>query len=207
MKTFSLLALIVFLAATGLSRDFTTTSGITYKDATVFDQSPSELVITFKDPADQKTTIMKAVHFKDLPAEVQKEFKYDPVRAEAYEKARAERIKELEAAKKKASAEAQKKKKEGGNFDGTVSLPAEGDFFPEKVNPVQDSGAPGEKDGNAEGKLMKREAGAVDRAPGEKEDLAEGRKMKRNAGATDRAPGEKEGNAEGNLMKREALGE
>lgn len=87
------------------SRDITTLSGTTYKDATVFDTNAAELVISYKNASNW--TIVKSIPFTDLPDDIRKEFKYEPAKGEAYEKG----LKEWEKknAELKAQAETQKK--------------------------------------------------------------------------------------------------
>lgn len=99
---------VFFLAVVSLtlfSRDITTMSGTTYKDATVFDTNAAELVISFKNSSGW--TVIKSLQFTDLPEDIRKEFKYDPVKGEAYEKG----LKEWEKknAELKAEAETQRK--------------------------------------------------------------------------------------------------
>ncbi len=193
MKFYLALLMSVSIAASLYSRDITTLSGTTYKDAKIFDSNPREIIISYQDKDDPKLTVMKPVNFKDLPDEIKKEYKYDPVKAEAYEKA-------LIRAEQKRDANNQDNDTE--QTTGNVNL----QLAPAPIAPDQIGGgtAPGEKDGKAEGALMKREADDADLAPGEKEGLVEGREIKGEALDKNIAPEEKENLAEGREIKREA---
>jgi hypothetical protein len=105
MRIFIAVVLFTAVSLTLFSRDITVLSGTTYKNATVFDSNAAELVISYKNAAGW--TIVKSVPFTDLPDDIRKEFKYDPVKGEAYEKGRQEW--ERKNAEEKAEAEKQKK--------------------------------------------------------------------------------------------------
>jgi len=181
MKLYLVVFLFGLLPSALFSLDITTLSGTTYKDAKVFDVNAVELVIAYQDQAKPELTIMKPVPFTDLPDEIKKEYKYNPVKAEAFEKAR----KEFE----------KKKEKQGESAEIIISPDT---FAPlQRVVPANDNlldgdTAPGEKNGESEGNAMKREAMENGRAPGEREGAAEGREIRSEAMGNGRAPGEKE---------------
>lgn len=97
--------LFATISLTLFARDISTLSGKTYKNATVFDSNAAELVISYKNASGWD--IVKSIPFTDLPEDIRKEFKYDPVKGEAYEKGRQEW--ERKNAELKAQAETQKK--------------------------------------------------------------------------------------------------
>lgn len=105
MKTLIATVLLSLASLTLFSRDITTLSGTTYKNATVFDSNAAELVISYKNATGWD--IVKSIPFSNLPEDIRKEFKYDPVKGEAYEKG----LKDWEKknAELKAQAETQKK--------------------------------------------------------------------------------------------------
>lgn len=187
--------LTVFLSTVLFSRDITTLSGTTYKNATVFDSNPGELIISYPD---KDLTVVKPIPFTDLPDDIKKEFKYDPVKGEAFEKARSEWK------KNKAAADMNKKSAVKANGEKAVKqdllklneqLELQNDISEAENTSVKKEAvgnrAPNEKEGPAEGRALKREALESGRAPGEKEGAAEGRAMKREATGTGLAPGEK----------------
>ncbi len=217
MKIYLVVCLFGLLPAALFSRDITTLSGTTYKDAKVFDSNPVELIIAYQDTDKPELTIMRPVLFTDLPDDIRKEYKYDPVKAQAYDKARKEWEK--------------KKEKQGESAEIIISpdkaaplkkvVPADDNVLDGNTAPGERNGedevdsmrqeamaqglAPGELEGAAEGRKMKQEAMAHGLAPGELEGAAEGRKIKQEAMAQGLAPGEREGAAEGREIKREAL--
>ncbi|MFZ2656347.1 MAG: hypothetical protein WAX69_15560 [Victivallales bacterium] len=178
MKLYLALFFFALLPAALFSRDITTLSGTTYKDAKVFDSNPRELTISYQDKDD---TVMKPISFKDLPDDIKKEYNYDPAKAEAYEK----KIIELQ---KKKAIERQNGVTEAELSPGAVNI----QLAPAPLNPNQTGGgiAPGEKDGAAEGAAIKKEALENGLAPGEREAAAEGREIKKEALEGGRAPGE-----------------
>ena len=195
MKLYLVVFLFGLLPSALFSLDITTLSGTTYKDAKVFDVNAVELVIAYQDQAKPELTIMKPVPFTDLPDEIKKEYKYNPVKAEAFEKAR----KEFE----------KKKEKQGESAEIIISpdtLAPLQRVVPANDNLLDGDTAPGEKNGESEANAMKREAMENGRAPGEREGAAEGREMKREAMENGRAPGEREGAAEGREIRSEAMG-
>ena len=194
MKIYLVVFLFGLLPAVLFSRDITTLSGTTYKDAKVFDSNPVELIIAYQDTDKPELTIMKPVLFTDLPDEIRKEYKYDPVKAQAYDKARNEWEK--------------KKEKQGESAEIIISPDKAGPL--KKVVPADDNildgnTAPGERNGEAEVDAMKQEATEKGLAPGELEGAAEGRKIRQEAMGKGLAPGELEGAAEGREIRREAL--
>ncbi|HCE45828.1 MAG TPA: hypothetical protein DET40_19970 [Lentisphaeria bacterium] len=192
MRFYLAVFLFALLPAALFSRDITTLSGTTYKDVKVFDSNPRELTISYKD---NDETVLKPVSFKDLPDDIKKEYKYDPVKAEAYEK------EIIELGRKKAV------HKNNQQESPVLVSPGGIPLAPAPLNPDQLGGgiAPGEKNGPAEGAAIKREAMENGLAPGEREAAAEGREMKKEALQNGLAPGELDGAAEGKAIKQKAM--
>ena len=178
MKLYLALFLFALLSAALYSRDITTLSGITYRNATVFDSNAGELIISYQDKDKPELTIMKPVPFTDLPDNIRKEFKYDPVKAELFEKAR------KEGNRKKAE------KMKGENVISPVVLDIPEGIASVNNSPIGGNVAPGEKNGAEEANAMKREAMDSGRAPGEKEGAAESRAMRKEAFGNPNIPGE-----------------
>lgn len=210
MKLLLALFMYVFLSAVLFSRDITTLSGTTYKNATVFDSNPGELIISYPD---KDLTVVKPIPFTDLPDDIKKEFKYDPVKGEAFEKARSEWK------KNKAAADINKKSAVNANGEKAVKqdllkmdeqLELQNDISEAESTSVKKEAvgnrAPNEKAWGAEGRELKREALEGGKSPNEKDWAAEGKALKREALESGRAPGEKEGAAEGDATRRQAMG-
>jgi hypothetical protein len=66
------------------ARDITTLDGATYKNVTITNSSPVGITISY-DKADG-TMVIRGLDFRDLPADIQKEFNYTEVRANEFEK-------------------------------------------------------------------------------------------------------------------------
>jgi hypothetical protein len=105
MKVLIAVFFFAVVSLTLFSRDITTVTGTTYKDATVFDTNAAELVISYKNTSGW--TVIKSIQFTDLPEDIRKEFNYDPVKGEAYVRGLKEWDKKN--AELKAEAETQKK--------------------------------------------------------------------------------------------------
>ncbi|HBC89481.1 MAG TPA: hypothetical protein DCZ94_21295 [Lentisphaeria bacterium] len=193
MKIILSLILLVLIQASLLSRDITTLSGTTYKDAKVFDSNAAELIISYQDKTDPKLTIMKPIPFTDLPDDIKKEFKYDPAKAEAFEKARKDQIARDAREKTKEKAKTEEKKTKESYGEGKFLEKPAIQYEKKPIGPNQIGGgtAPGEKEGAAEGKAMERQAGKTNYAPGEKELNKEGDAIKQEAETGGKAPGEK----------------
>lgn len=73
MKLYLALFLFAFLPVALYSRDITTLSGITYKNAEVFESNAGELTISYQDKDKPGLTIMKSIPFSDLPDDIRKE--------------------------------------------------------------------------------------------------------------------------------------
>jgi len=66
------------------ARDITTLDGATYKNVTVTDSSPVGITIMYDKP--NGSTVLRGLDFRDLPADIRKEFGYTEVRAAEFEK-------------------------------------------------------------------------------------------------------------------------
>lgn len=81
----SLFCLVSLCAISVLcARDINTLDGITYKNVTITNSSPIGITISY-DKADG-TEVIKGLDFRDLPADIQKEFNYTEIRAKEFEK-------------------------------------------------------------------------------------------------------------------------
>lgn len=217
MKLYLALFLFAFVPVALFSRDITTLSGITYNNATVFDSNAGELIISYQDKDKPELTIIKPVPFSDLPNEIRKEYNYDPVKAEAFEKSRNELKKRGNENRNPANvtspwstgvsrggASVNYSSLEGGIAPGEKNGAAEASAIRQEA--LQKNFAPGEKEGAAESSSIREEAMQDNRAPGEKESKAESRAIRREAAEKNRAPSELEGSAENRAIKREAFG-
>ncbi|HCE44915.1 MAG TPA: hypothetical protein DET40_15345 [Lentisphaeria bacterium] len=210
MKLYLAVIMFALLQTALFSRDFTTLSGTAYKDAKVCESNPAELTISYQDKDKPELTVMKSIPFTDLPDEIKKEFKYDPVKAEAFEEARKEAAKqkaddarEKEAAKQKADDAREKEAAEvitspGQTFEEQL-LDA-----PLKAGSVVEGGAPGEMSGPAEADKIREDAGKDGFAPGEKMGPAAADKIREDAGKDGLSPGEKMGPAAADKIREDA---
>ncbi|HBC86421.1 MAG TPA: hypothetical protein DCZ94_05660 [Lentisphaeria bacterium] len=200
MKLYLAVLVFALLPVALFSRDIATLSGTIYKDVKICESNPIELIISFQDQDNPELTIMKSIPFTDLPYEIRKEFKYDPLKAEVFEKAIKEAMKQKaeDIKEQKAEDKMEKEAKEAspGMLDNQAGAAVNKD-------PVVSKTAPGEKNYTEEVKKIKEEASAVGIAPGEKNDAAEVNKMREEAAAKGIAPGEKNGPEEANKMRDE----
>lgn len=217
MKPLLSLFLFSLLSAALYSRDITTLSGITYKNAEVFESNAVELTIAYQDKDKPELTVMKPVPFSDLPDDIRKEYNYDPAKAESFEKSRKEwgkRKIENESSTNVIPPWSTRVSKGGATIN---SSPIEGGIAPGEKNgaaearsirqeAMEKNRAPGELEGKAEGRSIREEAMRNNRAPGEKEGKAEGRSIRKEAMEENLAPGELEGKAEGRSIRKEAFG-
>lgn len=81
--------IFILLCVSSFSRDIQTIDGKTYRNATVVDKNPTGINVKYIYLVDDrgrytyKTAFLK---FKDLPKAIQKEFNYDPEKAEKYKR-------------------------------------------------------------------------------------------------------------------------
>jgi hypothetical protein len=105
MKILFVSVLFALVSFTLFSRDITTLSGTSYKNAKVYASNPAELVISYKNASGW--TILKSVPFTDLPDSIRKEYEYEPAKGQAY--ARGLNDWEMKNAEEKAAAAKQRK--------------------------------------------------------------------------------------------------
>jgi len=178
MKLYLAMFMFVLLQAALFSRDFTTLSGTAYKDVKVCESNAAELTISYQDKDKPELTVMKSIPFTDLPDEIKKEFKHDPVKAEAFEKARdkAMKQKENDVIAKKAEDESPNTVRVQTDTPTVVI-----DDGSAKKGEVINRSAPGEKNGPAEADKIREDATKEGIAPGEKNGPAEADKIREDA--------------------------
>jgi hypothetical protein len=219
MKLYVVLFLFALLPATLFSRDITTLSGTTYKDVTVNGSNAIELIISLKKKSNPERTILKPIPFTDLPDAIRKEFKYDPAKAEAFEKSRREFDKK--AAEEKQQKESEKVISPDAKTGGVIA-PAgksvQGGSLDIKQKPVEKDIAQDGKNDAAEAKVQRASDKAVSdatdvnssirvgSAPGALQGTAESLDIRRQSSEKNTAPGAKEGAAEADKIRTDAIG-
>jgi len=153
MKLYLSVFLFVMLQFALFPRDITTLSGTAYKDVKVLDVNAAEITIYYPDKDKPELTIMKPIPFTDLPDEIRKEFKYDPAKAEAFEKARKALEDKIAEAKKQRESELVKPVVvDVPLIDATVqNKPVESDIAPREKNGPADEGADNKRQGRRRG--------------------------------------------------------
>lgn len=84
MKNVLVLFLISAIVFPVFSRDIKTTDGKVYKNVEISSVTPVGFDICYTKA--DSTFVIKELLFKNLPEDVQKEFKYDPAKADAFQK-------------------------------------------------------------------------------------------------------------------------
>jgi len=84
MRNVLVLFIIAAIAFPIYARDIKTTSGKVYKDVKISSVTPIGFDISYTKA--DGTFVIRELFFKDLPDDIKKEFKYDPAKAEAFQK-------------------------------------------------------------------------------------------------------------------------
>lgn len=217
MKLYVVLFLFALLPATLFSRDITTLSGTSYKDVTVNGSTAIELIISLKEKDKPERTILKPIPFTDLPDAIRKEFKYDPEKAEAFEKSR------TEFERKKTEDRQQKESEKLTSPDmktAVLGVPVEksGTEVIVKQKAADKDTAQDGKNDAAEAKVQRASEKAVSdatdvnssirggTAPGELHGTAESLDIRRQSSEKNAAPGAKEGAAESAKIREDVKG-